>query len=188
MARATCRGRCNWMRTWSATNSRNGYSIGAGTSISVATGSLGGLQSVTAGTTIDVGGTLFSPQVLAGGNVTAGTVSVQNLTTNGVLTAGSGGIVPLFQAGAGAQHQFTLDSIVSPNGINFNGNFYVNRGLVAPQNGGLLNITANTLTFNKAGIASADFNGSDSPNTAGGSGGSLTGTIAGDITISVGTR
>lgn len=160
--------------------------ISAAGSVSAAQRDVIGFNSITAGTTITAGGRLISPLVTAGGNITANEVDVLKIDApNAVLTAGSGGIRPYFPATPGAQHQFTLNSIVSPNGIDFSGNTYVSFGNAAPQAGGKLNINATTLTFDKGGIAFANFNGSDATRstTQAGSGGTLTATTSGNTVV-----
>ncbi len=168
-----------------AANFIGGNTISAGQSIT--TGSdLVASTSITAGTTINAGGLLFSPLVTAGGNITAAGVEVLTINApNGILTAGSQGIFPYLPAGPGAQHQFTINSLISPNGINFTGNAYTSNGSPAPQPGGKLNINATTLAFDKAGIAFANFNGSDvtSTVTQAGSGGIFTTTTTGNTTV-----
>ncbi|MFL6584023.1 MAG: FecR domain-containing protein [Chthoniobacterales bacterium] len=169
-----------------ASDSIGTNTITAGQSITTG-GDLVAANSITAGTTISAGSFLLSPLVSAGGNVNADTVEVLQLNAaNGVLTAGNGGIIPFLDAGPGAQHRFTVNSIVSPNGIDFSGNSYALNGFPAPQGGGNLTINATTLTFDTAtGIAFANFNGSDE--TAGinqaGSGGTFTTLTSGNTTV-----
>lgn len=162
----------------------NANSISANGSIT-AGGDIFAVNSVTAGTTVNARGLLTSPLVTAGGNITADGVSVQTINAaNGVLTAGARGITPFLAAGPGAPHQFTVNSITSPNGIDFNGNNYVRAGLPEPQPGGVLSINATTLNFDINGIASADFSGSDAvAGKVGGSSGSLTTTTSGDTDV-----
>ncbi|MDQ6810104.1 MAG: hypothetical protein M3Z64_11885 [Verrucomicrobiota bacterium] len=154
---------------------------------SVTTGGDLTTNSTTAGTTINVAGIFTSMSATAGGNIMADTVRVLNINApNGILTAGGGGIHPYLAAGAGAPHQFTVNSIVSPNGIDFSGNQYVANGLAAPQPGGNLTINATTLLFDPAnGVASANFNGSDSTSSTNlaGSGGTFNSTTSGNTTV-----
>src|SRR5205823_1295618 len=114
--------------------------ISAGTSFS-ATGNVDA-STLTAGTTIDVGGRLFIEDTLtAGGNINVSSF-LQALNINapaGVLTV-NGGIYPVLEmtAGAALQHTFNVDSIVSPNGIDFSGNQF--DGINGLSSGGLLTI------------------------------------------------
>jgi hypothetical protein len=75
---------------------------------------------------------------------------------------GANGIHPFLQSlgGASLQHTFTVDSILSPNGIDFSGNqFDGSAGLAA---GGRLTINANILRFDVSnGIGEVNFNGAD---------------------------
>ena len=137
---------------------------------------------VTAGSTINVGGRLRAPQVTAGGNVTADHVIVRNLDApSGVLTAGARGITPFLVSpdGANLQHTFNVASVVSPNGINFNGSQF---GALSTA-GGRLTINASTLTFGSGGIAFADFNGANGGSGAGGSGGVFLANTTGALTV-----
>ncbi len=124
---------------------------------------LNALSFVSAGSTINAGGELTSPLVQAGGNVSAQTVRVLALEAPlGVLTAGSGGIVPFFNSeGAAAQHTFTIVSVVSPStGIDFSGNQFEGRN--NDFSGGRLTIFANTLRFDaEIGLGAVNFNGAD---------------------------
>lgn len=136
---------------------------------------------VTAGSTISVGGQLRSPQVNAGGDVTADQVTVLNLgAPNGIVTAGTGAITPFVPSpGSNLQHTFNVASVVSPNGILFNGSQFGGQNTAA----GGLTINATTLTFGSGGIAFADFNGADSTTGAGGGGGVLNATTTGNMTV-----
>ncbi len=166
--------------------------------ISAASISAGGdslTDSLTSGSTIDIGGRMSSfGTITANGAITAGTVAVPTIVDpNSVLTAGSGGIHPfvvLFGPGDGPayQHTFNLDSIVSPNGIDFSGNqFGAFPTITGP--GGKLTINATTLTFNPTGgIGTVNFNGADaggfgsSQPTTPGDGGTFIANATGDIT------
>ena len=168
---------------FTATASVSVSGVQAGTSINVGGDLLAGdFAGVSAGTTIDVGGVLSSKVVSAGGNITADHIEILTLTApNSLLTAGSGGITPfLFQFGpvnydANRQHTFAVDSISSPNGIDFSGDQF--GGLNGLSNGGKLTINANTIVFNNTasnspggfiGIGFANFNGADSGAFGGG--------------------
>src|ERR1022692_2005788 len=120
---------------------------------------------LTTGTTVGVGGALHVDDTLtAGGNINVGGL-FQALNVNapsGILTV-QGGIFPFIDSAIGAsrQHTFNIDSIVSPAGIDFDGNRF--NGINGLSSGGRLIINANTLTFDSAtGIAFANFNGADS--------------------------
>jgi hypothetical protein len=135
-------------------------------------------NSVTAGTMISLAGTLLSPSATAGGDITAGHVEVQNinpgvsLPSNTTLTAGNGGITPFpGPFGPGAQHTFNVNTVISPQGIDFSGSQF---GVGA--DGGLLTINAQTQNFSMSGINGANFNGADAPSISNpsGNGGSLT--------------
>ncbi len=144
----------------------------------------GDLQSggITAGTTIDVGGQVLVGGMTAGGNITvsgrlaafgdvnstngnitAGTVAPHGINApNGLLTAGSGGILPFIVSpgGAGVQQMYVVDSILSPNGIDFSGNQY--DGIDGLSSGGMLTINARTIAFDsEIGVGSVNFNGAD---------------------------
>ena len=155
----------------------------------IATGDdLTALSFINAGSTIDVAGTLSSPLVIAGGDVTAQTVRVLTLQApTGILTAGSGGIVPFVTViGAAEQHTFFVDSIVSSNGISFGGDQFF--GTNDDLSGGRLTIFANNLRWDAAfGIGATNFNGVDHfltvPNLQGGSGGVLVANAVGDIFV-----
>lgn len=157
----------------------------AGTFVDVS-GDLTALSFVDAGSTINVGGTLNAPLVIAGGDVTADTVQVLNLQAPmGVLTAGAGGIIAFINGeGAAAQHTFHVDSIVSPNGIDFSGNQF--NGLNGDFSGGRLTIFATSLRWDaEIGIGATNFNGADfsMSNPLGGSGGILIANATGDIFV-----
>lgn len=145
-------------------------------------GDLTGFNSVAAGTTINVTNTLLSPQVGAGGNITADHVEAQNINPGVVssattLMAGAGGITPFIgPSGSGLQHTFNVMTIQSPAGINFSG---INFG--AANNGGLLTINAQSQTIGGTGIASANFNGADGDPAGGG--GTFTLNTVGDLTV-----
>lgn len=150
-------------------------------------GDLFGFQSIAAGTTINVTNGLVSPQVAAGGNITAGHVAVQNINpgitpSNTTLIAGSGGITPFVgPSGSALQHTFDVMTIQSPNGIDFSG---IHFGTAS--DGGLLTINAASQTFSAAaGINGANFNGGDSSglgNPAGG-GGDFTVNTVGNLSL-----
>ena len=141
----------------------NGVRIGsliAGTAIDV--GADLSANTITAGTTIDVGGQLISSgTVSAGGDVTADGVNVVTINTpTGVLTVGANGIHPFIPGDAGQQHTFTVDSILSPNGIDFSGNQF--DGIAGLAAGGRLTINADILRFDVSnGIGEVNFNGAD---------------------------
>jgi hypothetical protein len=156
------------------------------------------VSNVTAGTTIGITGQLRGfGTATAGGNITANQIEIPNIQApNGVLTAGSGGIVPfivIFGPGDGAfyQHTFNVDSIVSPNGINFNGNQF--DLTTNPGPGGLLTINARTLTFDVgSGIGNVNFNGADNgafggAQVNGGDGGNFQAITTGNIVANNGT-
>lgn len=146
-------------------------------------GLIGGAQ-VRAGGQITDAGVLNANFASAGTNITASDVQVLTLLApRGVLTATGAGIHPYLQAGPGAQHQFTVGSIVAPGGIDFSGNYYVANGSAAPQNGGRLTINATTLTFDRTAIALTNFNGSDSTATSAGSGGVFVANTTGDQNV-----
>ncbi len=144
----------------------------AGTSILIGGDILA--STITAGTTIDVGGQLSAfDRVNAGGDISADTVAVPNLTTPGILFAGAGGIHPFVVTfedqmnpppdpgdGANLQHTFDVDTIASPNGIDFSGNQF--HGISGLSSGGRLTINANTIRFDaEVGIGDVNFNGAD---------------------------
>jgi hypothetical protein len=182
---------------FTAVASVNLNGVHAGTSIDVGGDLLAGdFRGVVAGTTIHVKGVLSSKEVSAGGDITADHVEILTLTApNGVLTAGSGGITPflfLDMYDANRQHTFAVDSIVSPNGIDFSGNQF--GGIGGLSSGGRLTINANTITFDsEVGIGSANFNGADSgafgggEPAEGGSGGIFIVNTTGNITANNGT-
>ena len=156
-------------------------SLAAGTTITTGTDLLA-TQFVSAGETIDVGGRLQSPFVSAGGDITADHVSVKDIeASNGILTAGSGGITPFVTSpdGADLQHTFNVSSVFSAAPINFNGSQF--SGI--STSGGRLTINASSLTFGVDGISSADFNGADAASGPGGSGGVFVVNAIGDIAV-----
>jgi hypothetical protein len=155
----------------------------AGQSITVG-GNLTTYTSAAAGTTINVGGTFRSPMATAGGDISANRITLLNATTPGVLRAGAGGITPFIPAPAvSLLHSFTVSSVVASGGIDFSGDNFVAAG--DGKDGGRLSIFANTITFDAANIASANFNGASGvpTNSAGGSGGQFTITSNGAITL-----
>jgi mannose-6-phosphate isomerase-like protein (cupin superfamily) len=154
--------------------------ITAGQSITVGN-NLTATNSATAGTTINVGGTFRAPIATAGGDISANRITLLNVTTPGILRGGV--ITPFIPATpANLLHSFTVSSIVAPGGIDFRGDNFVAAG--DGIDGGKLSIFANTITFDLANIASANFNGASGvpTNSAGGSGGNLTITTSGAIT------
>ncbi len=156
--------------------------VTAGTSIRT-TGDFTAATSAAAGTTINVGGTFRAPTAAAGGDISANQITLLNVTTPGVLRAGGGGITPFIPANpANLLHSLTVSSIVSAGGIDFSGDNFVAAG--DGKDGGMLSIFANTITFDAANIASANFNGASGvpTNSVGGSGGNLTITTSGAIT------
>ncbi|MGH8100775.1 MAG: beta strand repeat-containing protein, partial [Chthoniobacterales bacterium] len=150
---------------------------------------------LSAGTTVTTGGFLVVYHTLtAGGNIDVGSF-LQATTINApssVLTV-QGEITPnLLNAGAALQHTFNVDSIVSPNGIVFDGNQF--NGTNGLSSGGLLTINSNTVTFDSAtGIGFANFNGADAGSfsnggpSSGGDGGTFIVNTAGDITANNGS-
>src|SRR5206468_10204284 len=108
--------------------------------------------------------TLSSPSVNAGTNVmvgadiTAGHVQVLNLMTPGNLTAGAGGITP-FAATPNTLHHFGVNTVLSPNGIDFSGGNF----LLPSSNGGQLEIDARSQIFGAGGINGANFDGANAP-------------------------
>ncbi len=190
------RGHVNATGTISIANDLWEGSITAGGAINV----VGGLiaADVTAGTDVVVGQYMSATSVTAGGDITAGSTHVQNITSpTGVLRVASG-ISPLVfstdptivEQGAAAPHVYSVDSIISPNGIDFSGNQF--NGIAGYSSGGLLTINANSLTFDPStGIGPVNFNGADvngfsngTAPTLAGDGGSLTVNASGDITVS----
>ena len=173
--------------------------ITAGTAINVGGGIIAG--SITAGTTITAGQYISATSLTAGGDITADNTRVQYITSpTGVLRVASGinpsvfSTAPGFPQGAAAPHIYTVDSIVSPNGIDFSGNQF--DGIDGFSSGGLLTINADTQIVGAGGIAFANFNGADvngfgtdfpngGPATAG-SGGTFIVNTTGDITTVVG--
>ncbi len=152
---------------------------------------------LTTGTTVDVGGALAVDDTLtAGGNINVGGffLAVNVNAPSGILNV-QGGIVPFADEAIGAslQHTFNVDSIVSPAGIDFNGNRF--NGINGLSSGGRLTINATTLTFDSAtGVASANFNGADanafgsgSPHD-GGDGGIFVVNTTGNITANNGAN
>ncbi len=169
--------------------------IFAGADINVGGGVIA--SSLEAGLTINVGQYISVSSVSAGGDITAGSTRVQYITApTGVLSV-SGGIYPdIFstapqfpEQGAAAPHTYTVDSIVSPNGIDFSGNQF--NGILNYTSGGLLTINANSLSFDAStGIGSTNFNGADvngfstgNTPTVPGDGGTLTVNATNDITV-----
>jgi hypothetical protein len=157
---------------------RGGITMTSGGDINV-NGIVDGISIQAAGQ-VNAAGVLNAQSVTAGSNVSAGDVQVLTLNTPGVLTATGAGIHPFLYAGPGAQHQFTIGSIIAPNGIDFSGTYYASNGAASPQPGGKLSINATTLTFDPvAGIGSANFSGS----SGSASGGQLTVTTGGALTV-----
>ena len=161
------------------------HELTAGSSITIGGSIIAG--DITAGSTasgtINVTGRLAAfNTVTAGGNITADTVAVPTINApNGILTAGSGGILPFIEDSSGPndgamiQHTHNVASVVSPNGIDFSGNQF--NGIDGFSSGGLLTINATTLLFDPAtGIGIVNFNGAD----AGGFNGGQTPTTGGD--------
>ncbi|MBA2521974.1 MAG: hypothetical protein H0V25_01465 [Solirubrobacterales bacterium] len=116
---------------------------------------------ISAGTTIDVVGQLSALSVVAGGDVTAGGVSVRNLSTpTGLLTAGLNGITPYVNgAGSNVLHTLTAASVRSSGGINFSGSQFPEPAGA----GGQLTINTNSLFFGPGGDIEGpiNFNGAD---------------------------
>ena len=168
--------------------------ITAGTSLNVGGGIIGG--AITAGTTITAGQSISATSLMAGGDITAGNTSVQYITSpTGVLRVANGinpsifSTAPGFPQGAAAPHIYTVDSIVSPNGIDFSGNQF--DGIAGLSSGGLLTINANSLSFDPStGIGPVNFNGADQNGfsngttpTLPGDGGNLTVNTTGTIVV-----
>lgn len=119
---------------------------------------------------------LMANTVVANGSVTANQIEAQNVTTQGNLIVGSGGIAPFIPpGGSNLLHVFSVATVISPNGIDFNGNNFP----TAASPGGMLQINAGSQIFGAGGIGSADFNGGD----FGGDGGTLTVSTAGDLSL-----
>lgn len=123
----------------------------------------------------------------AGGNVTASGVSVRNLTTPGVLSAGAAGITPFLpDADANVLHTLSAATVRSIGGIDFSGANFVDRGSA----GGMLTINANSLDISSTGDirGTVNFNGADKTvsQSVGGSGGVFNLLTSG--AINVGTR
>jgi hypothetical protein len=174
--------------------------IKAGTSLDVG-GSISA-STLEAGTTVTAGGYISASSITAGGDVTADNTHVQTITSpTGVLDVTNGispnvfSTDPAFPQGAMAQHVYTVDSIVSPGGIDFSGNQF--HGINGFSSGGLLTINATTLTFDPAtGIGTVNFNGADAGaldydnqifTTVGGDGGTFIANASGDITTTSGS-
>ena len=140
---------------------------------------------------MDTGGDLIVYNTLtAGGNITVGGVlqALNIAAPSSVLTVDAG-ILPVPKESSGPlQHTFNIDSIVSPNGIDFSGN--ESGGFFS--SGGKLTINATTIDFGKTGIGVANFNGADagafgSGNPAnGGDGGTFIVNTTGNITTVTG--
>jgi hypothetical protein len=161
----------------------NGLILNAAGDINVR--SIIGGSFINAGGNIMTSGNLTAIQASALGNINVGgTVRVLQInplanTSNTILTAGAGGIIPF----SAAVHDFTVGTVQSPDGINFSGN---NFGLGA--NGAVLNLNVQSQVFAPAdGINGANFNGGDADaasNQPGGNGGTFNVTAAtGDITV-----
>ena len=169
-------------------------SITAGGAINV----VGGLiaADVTAGTDVVVGQYMSATSVTAGGDITAGSTHVQNITSpTGVLRVASG-ISPLVfstdptivEQGAAAPHVYSVDSIISPNGIDFSGNQF--NGIAGYSSGGLKTINAElSYLRSEHGYRTGEFQrrrreriSNGTAPTLAGDGGSLTVNASGDIT------
>jgi hypothetical protein len=163
--------------------------ISAGGNVSSG-GDLTAFSSVNAGLlgSINVTNTLLSPFATAGGNITAGHIEVQQVnppggTSTTTLTAGAVGITPFVgPSGSALQHTFNVMTVVSPNGIDFNGSHFN-----TARDGGLLTINAQTQNFSAAGINGANFDGADAlpvPGATPGNGGTLTVNTSGALSVS----
>nr|MDQ6939603.1 hypothetical protein [Verrucomicrobiota bacterium] len=168
--------------------------ITAGTSLNVGGGIIA--NAITAGTTVTAGPYISARSVTAGGDITANSTRVQFITSpTGVLRVAFGIYPHIFSTAAGlpqgavAPHTYTVDSIVSPNGIDFSGNQF--DGIAGFSSGGLLTINAKSLTFDQStGVGPVNFDGADvngfsngTTPTAAGDGGNLTVNATGDITV-----
>ena len=162
------------------------------------------VSNVTAGTTITAGGLLTGfDTATAGGDIMANETAIPTIySPTGVLRVGAGGIHPFVESsedpmnphnppqdGANLQHTITIDSIVSPAGIDFNGNQF--QGISGLSSGGILTINARTIRFDgEVGIGDSNFDGADfhafnneTTPDSGGSGGKFTVNTTGDIFV-----
>lgn len=120
---------------------------------------------------------LIANTVVANGTVSANHIEAQNVTALGNLVAGAGAITPfLSPVGANLLHTFMVATVISPNGIDFNGNQFP----TPSSPGGILEIDALSQVFGAGGIGSVNFNGGD----FGGDGGTLTVSTIGDLSLS----
>jgi hypothetical protein len=119
---------------------------------------------------------LIANTIVANGTVSANHVEAQNVTALGNLVVGPGAITPfLSPVGANLLHTFMVATVISPNGIDFNGNQFP----TASSPGGILEIDALSQVFGAGGIGSVNFNGGD----FGGDGGTLTVNTVGDLSL-----
>ncbi|MDQ2867598.1 MAG: FecR domain-containing protein [Verrucomicrobiota bacterium] len=166
----------------------------SGSSIDVGGNAQG--STINAGTTLTVGGFMQVDRVTAGGDITAGTTYVQTIDApTGVLNVANGinpyvfSTDPSFvEQGAMAPHVYTVDSVISPNGIDFSGNQF--GGINGYTSGGILTINANSfdgsqigpINFDGADAGATDFNGMPFTNV-GGDGGIFIVNAQNDLTI-----
>ncbi len=159
-------------------------------------------STVQAGGLVNVTDRLSAGFVSAGGDITAGTVSVFEIdATSGILTATSGGIVPYVFSyvepemgpptdGANAEHVFDVLTVVSPAGIDFSGNQF--NGISGLSSGGKLTLNVDYINFDSTiGVGAVHFEGADAgafdndPETpaGGGDGGTFIVNAAGEIYV-----
>ena len=172
---------------YSSTFETSTQTLSAGTTIDVGS-DLTASVSVKAGGAITVSGQLSAPTVTAGGDITANQISVQDgtATGSGAIIAQSGGITPFLASGngPGVQDTLTATSIQSTGGINFNGSLF---GQSAAGGTLTLNSTG-TQAFNLSSTGNIqgaiDFNGADAPQgTPVGGGGTFIVNAAGAINV-----
>ncbi len=194
------RGSVNAAGAISITTELGTGTVTAGTSIDVG-GSIFAAV-IDAGTTITAGGDIQASYVTAGGNISANITRIQTIIApTGILSVADQirpsvfSTDPMFpEQGAKAPHDYTVDSIIAPNGIDFSGNQF--GGINGYSSGGILTINATTILFNLAGgIGGANFNGADAGTlgfdsevftTVGGDGGTFIVNATGNITTVLG--
>jgi hypothetical protein len=154
--------------------------VTAGTSINIG-GSIFASSGVSAGTTMNVVGTLTAPVATAGGDITAGTLSSTDVTTMGNIIVGSGGIRQ-FTSPSGL-HTLTAGSVTSQGGINFNGTD--GTASSSPTDGGQLTINVNSLNIGTDIVGPVTFDGGSGANSmsGGANGGTFTVNTTGPITV-----
>jgi mannose-6-phosphate isomerase-like protein (cupin superfamily) len=159
--------------------------VTAGTSINIG-GSIFASSGVSAGTTMNVVGTLTAPVAAAGGDITAGTLSSTDVTTMGNIIVGSGGIRQ-FTLPSGpvppVLHTLTAGSVTSQGGINFNGTDGTTSS--SPTDGGQLTINVNSLNIGTDIVGPVTFDGGSGANSmsGGANGGTFTVNTTGPITV-----